>query len=88
MGRDDEEGDEGMTEEMAERTLTSVAEIRRVMGEELLVADECYVAAADRHSPGEVATWRKVAERLIQACVRLGAGRPVVCDFDCIEWED
>ena len=52
MGRDGEEGDEVMTEEMAERTLTSVA------------------------------------ERLRQVCVRLGAGRPTVYDFDCIEWED
>ena len=77
-----------MTEEMAERTLTSVAEIRRVVGEELLVAYECHAAAADRHSPGDMATWRKVAERLRQVCVRLGAGRPTVYDFDCIEWED
>ena len=73
-----------MTEEVADRTVVRVSDLRSVMARRLLVLSEGYEASSARGRP----SWalRLAIDQLCRCCVEMGIGAPALSGAGTIDW--
>lgn len=73
-----------MTEEMADRTVVRVSDLRAAMARRLLLLAEGYEASSARGRP----SWahRLAIDQLCRCCVEMGIGAPVRTGAGTIDW--